>query len=119
MDTKGASMDLTPHLRGLVSEIHPAVENVSRRELSMSAEEFREHVTEENVRLGVRTILNESQALREMAQAQQFFVCGAVYDTFTGRVELVEDKASALISEGILQAPAVDQRPNGLQNRRT
>lgn len=56
-----------------------------------SGPEFIDHVTRTHVRRSVETVVERSTVLRELIEAGQVGLIGAVYDVETGAVEFLED----------------------------
>jgi len=77
------------NLTALLDEIEPAVDAVSTpigTDRSAANVEFVNDVVEANVRMQVNELLRRSDVVREMAEAGQVKVVGAVHDISTGEV---------------------------------
>lgn len=89
MAEKPSSSTGCEHLESLVGEIQKSLKQDDRSVSTKSAEEiqaFADHVAELNVTRTVDYILEESHTLREMVEANQVVICGAMYDVSTGAV---------------------------------
>lgn len=86
------------NLTALLSKIQPAVKaETSTSDNRTSANgEFVEKVAEINVKRTVEEILQKSPTLKQMVDAQQIAICGAMYDVTNGKVEFYEDTFKGL-----------------------
>lgn len=81
------------NLTALLKRIEPAVQAVSdvTEDRTSKHEQFVHRVAEENVRLSVRRIREESAVLRDLEAAGRLRIVGAMYAMETGGVTLVPD----------------------------
>ncbi|WP_207492844.1 carbonic anhydrase family protein [Aridibaculum aurantiacum] len=81
------------NLTTLLKKFEPALnaETTTTDNRTSSNSEFVEHVAELNVKLAVKEILERSPTLREMVEAGQIGIAGAMYDVENGNVEFYED----------------------------
>ena len=72
----------------MLSKLTPAVESTSGFEgqRTSSNEAFVHAVTEQNVRLTIQRIREESPILRQMEEQQKIAICGGFYDMDNGEV---------------------------------
>lgn len=80
------------NISAIVNEVKPALAYVKTpvgEERTSKNHEFVEAVAKVNVQLTVKEILEKSDILREMKQAGQIDVIGALYDISTGKVEFI------------------------------
>ena len=81
------------HLSTVISRIRPAIqaERNTKENRNSGNSQFVENVAAINVKMGVVEILNRSFILREMVEAGQVGIAGAMYDVASGKVEFLED----------------------------
>jgi carbonic anhydrase len=81
------------NLTTVVQAIRPAVQQVTDPTTDRTSKnhEFVREVAEQNVRLTVQKIRRDSPILREMEEAHQIRIVGAMYDIGTGRVTLLSE----------------------------
>ncbi|MFL6375646.1 MAG: carbonic anhydrase family protein [Pyrinomonadaceae bacterium] len=89
---KGACDDLKMgNLTGLLTQISPAVKNVSKNwkggEMNSKNDAFVEAVMRENVKLTLSNIRHKSPIIHELEEKGKVMIVGAAYDVETGRVE--------------------------------
>ena len=80
-------------LTQMLAKIKPAVEAVKTEageDRSSKNKDFVNRVAEENVRMNVKGITERSEVLREMAEAGDITVVGAMYDVANGKVTMVD-----------------------------
>lgn len=91
---KGACDDAKlGNLTQMLAKIKPAVEAVKTEEgedRSSKNKEFVNRVAEENVRMNVAGITRRSEVLKDMVDAGDLTVVGAMYDVASGKVTMVE-----------------------------
>lgn len=93
---KGACDDVKlGHLTGVLERIKPAVEaeNTVHEERNSKNAEFVYKVTDLNVDMGVKRILEGSEVIRALVEKGEVGICPAVYDIATGKVTFHDDKA--------------------------
>lgn len=84
------------NLTALISKIRPAVERVSKRvsnedgERNSGNKTFVGKVARENVLLAIESIKKNSSILKEMLDAKDIMLIGAMYDLETGKVNFYE-----------------------------
>jgi carbonic anhydrase len=82
------------NLTGMLGKLHPALEAVPEpadpAERTSKNPDFVQAVAEANVHETVRRILADSEVLREMKEAGEIDVVGAMYDVASGRVEFLD-----------------------------
>ena len=84
------------NITDMLTKLMPAVEAGSEGysgETTSKNEEFVHLVCEHNVRLNIERIRKESPILREMEEAGEIAICGAVYDMDNGQVDFLEDRS--------------------------
>ncbi|MFT6149259.1 MAG: carbonic anhydrase [Saprospiraceae bacterium] len=90
---KGACDDLKDgNLTGLLAEIRPAVEatkTAESEERNSGNSDFVNNVVLKNVHMTIDKMFKDSEIIREMTEANEIEVVGAVYDVKTGKVEFV------------------------------
>ena len=76
----------------MLAKLRPAVTQTSGFEgaRTSSNEEFVHAVTEQNVRLMIQRIRDESPILRQMEEDQAIAICGALYDMDNGEVTFLD-----------------------------
>jgi len=91
---KGACDDAKlGNLTQMLAKIKPAVAAVKTgdgEDRSSKNKEFVNRVAEENVRMNVAGITEHSEVLKEMVDAGELTVVGAMYDVASGKVTMVE-----------------------------
>jgi carbonic anhydrase len=81
------------NLAPLVQKILPAVEKAKKKNLD-SANTLSEAI-QENVRLQMQIVMNDSKLLRELIETQKLWIVGGVYNLQTGKVNLLYAGATA------------------------
>lgn len=81
------------NLEPLIQKILPAVEKAKKKNLD-GAGTLNESI-QENVRLQMQTVMNESKILRELIESQKLWIVGGVYSLQTGKVNLLFAGATA------------------------
>lgn len=96
------------HLTTLLSKIQPALEAETTTSENRNAKngKFVENVAKINVERTVQEILNQSNILREMVEAGQIGIAGAMYDVASGKVEFYDDTITIHQQEGADAASA-------------
>ena len=94
---KGACDDVhLGNLTALVSEIKPAVQEVSKGwtggEKNSHNHEFVEAVNEVNIGMMMRKLLHDSPVIKEMVDNGTLILAGAIYDVETGKVRFLDQK---------------------------
>ena len=94
---KGACDDVhLGNLTALVSEIKPAVQQVSKGwtggEKNSHNHEFVEAVNEVNIGMMMRKLLHDSPVIKEMVDNGTVILAGAIYDVETGKVRFLDQK---------------------------
>jgi carbonic anhydrase len=82
------------HLTGLLEKIQPAVKKVQASLPKFDANSY-EHidlVSEENVKMTVARIRNNSEILRKLEAEKKIQIIGAMYDISNGKVSFFEDQ---------------------------
>jgi carbonic anhydrase len=90
---KGACDDVKlGKLTGMLANIKPAIEAVegTYEDRSSNNAEFVQEVADNNVALTVSNVLGQSEVLKEMANAGEISVVGAMYDVATGKVSFTD-----------------------------
>lgn len=77
--------ELPGHLGGLIKLIEPAVITAHGRHSS----DFLLAAIEENVRLGIKRLISESEIIADALAAKKVAISGGVYDLATGKVRLI------------------------------
>jgi carbonic anhydrase len=75
------------HLTGLVNKIKPAVEKVKS---AYGSDVDVDSVAEENVKLTIAQILEKSPILKELYDANEIGITGAMYNVASGKVTFIE-----------------------------
>jgi carbonic anhydrase len=81
------------HLTNLLDKIKPAIkaESETQNERNGSNPSFVNHVTEINVHLTIKEILEQSPIIAELVKDKKLKIVGGVYDVETGKVTFFED----------------------------
>ena len=91
---KGACDDAKlGHLTQMLEKIKPAVNAVKTEEgeaRNSTNSKFVDDVSEQNVRINAKAILERSEVLNEMEKSGEIVVVGAIYDVNTGLVSMLE-----------------------------
>ncbi len=79
------------NLTGLLGKITPAIEHVHSHQPEASDAELPDLVAEENVRLTMDKILEESHTLRTLFEQKQINIVGGMYNVDDGKVDFFEE----------------------------
>ena len=81
------------HLTKLLAKIEPAVQEETETQDNRTAANpvFVENVSKNNVKRSVQEVLRQSDIIRELVDAGEVGIIGAMYDVTTGSVEFYED----------------------------
>lgn len=90
----------TDHIQDLLREIRPAV--VAARHKGCEDEDMETEVGRENVRNSLRALSERSRVLRELVATGKLGMVGAMYDLFSGRVEIMD---TPLARQGVDATP--------------
>lgn len=81
------------HLTGLLERIAPAVKSASSQtpieECTSKNTALVDRCVEENVRLQVKALTQQSRILKQLVEAGEIRIAGGVYDLETGRVRFL------------------------------
>ncbi|HBH48934.1 MAG TPA: carbonic anhydrase [Bacteroidales bacterium] len=80
------------NLTGLLQKIEPAIEAVSEGVTDKSSKnsEFVQKIADKNVEMTVNNITAKSEVLKDMVEAGELKIIGAMYDVNTGKVTFTE-----------------------------
>ncbi len=82
------------HLTQMLAKLHPALDSVlepsDASQRTAKNEDFVQAVAEQNVRLTMARILDESEVLRKLHEAGDVDVVGGMYDVASGAVEILK-----------------------------
>lgn len=94
------------NLTALISKLEPAVaaERSETENRSASNSSFVEKVAEINVVRNVQEIINRSTILKEMIDAGEVGIAGAMYDVTTGKVDFYDDTMMLFANERSAEA---------------
>ncbi len=81
------NMKVTPAIREVLNRIIPAVIK-TKKKTGLQGKELVEAAAKENVRMTVKQIANESEALRGMQSKGDIMIVGAYYSLTTGKVDI-------------------------------